>query len=66
MDELNKKVDRILEILEDLQCEVRSTKANAEKMSRHIDSVDCYISFFRHKIMGVRNSTAYLEIDDLD
>ena len=49
MEELNEKMDKILVILEQITRDLKETKQNASKMSRHIDTVDEYVQIFDTK-----------------
>ena len=49
MDEIDEKLDRILVILKELSNDLKETKKDAMKMSKHIDTVDEYVQLFDAK-----------------
>ena len=64
MQEVNEKIDNILLILTEIVTDLRETKRDATKMSRHIDSVEEYIRIFDRKFRPGRLSDDIAAIEN--
>ena len=57
MQEIEAKLDKILDILEIIATDLHQTKKDAEKMSEHIDAVDFYVTMFDKKFRRKKELT---------